>query len=312
MKTFKLLPLALIGAMALAGCEEKNEEYFLKNIDAATEKLEQCTQDFKKAFMAKDKNAAEKVSNNPECLAAESAIKKDKQLKDEQEKQRKEAEQKQAIDSAMADIQKQINGLTWTDVIEEYLKIDECKKALFSSTSGNPKCVAWETIFKEKVDEGKKELKQLSFDQLKTKMTSLCKLDKRTISNCSIAQEALQEKATEELANDDLQTIKAKEPIYCADDLKLLAVCRVAWNNAWQNQHNKLVKFYTQNNTEFVTTYNACIDKLEQVKAENSDFLKGIQLEETIRQTYPCRQVKDAYIERGIGYAPFEDGKLEQ
>ena len=81
MKALKNVLLILTTAMVLTGCEEKNEEYYLNNIDSANKKVEQCNQDLGKAFMVSDKGGIEKVEKESECRAAMSAIKKDKKLK---------------------------------------------------------------------------------------------------------------------------------------------------------------------------------------------------------------------------------------
>ncbi|OCG61474.1 hypothetical protein [Gilliamella sp. GillExp13] len=78
MKVLKNVLIILTTAMVLTGCEEKNEEYYLNNIDSANKKVEQCNQDLEKAFMARDKDGIEKIKKDPECRAAISAIKKDK------------------------------------------------------------------------------------------------------------------------------------------------------------------------------------------------------------------------------------------
>lgn len=42
MKDLKVLALVLVASLALAGCEEKNQEYYSKHIDCAKEKLNEC------------------------------------------------------------------------------------------------------------------------------------------------------------------------------------------------------------------------------------------------------------------------------
>ncbi|NUF48678.1 hypothetical protein [Gilliamella sp. ESL0250] len=311
MKALKAVVFVLTTTLILVGCDKKNEEYFLNNIDAANKKMEQCNKDFKKAFMANDEKGIKKVEEDTECRAAETAIKKDKKLKYELEKKRKEEEKKQAIESEMSTINKQLMGLSWNDSVNEYLKVEECQNRLTFTQRENPKCEAWKTIYNEKVDEGIKELKQLSFDELKLKMQSLCKLDKRTNSNCSIAQKALEEKAADELTNADIQTIEAKKSLYCADDIAQLSVCRSSWEKAWKNESDKFVKLYIENNAEFINTYNSCVNKLQEIKSQELDWQEKNKLELSIKDGYPCSQVKEAYLKRGMGYSRF-DKKIEE
>ncbi|MWP47647.1 hypothetical protein [Gilliamella sp. Pas-s27] len=309
MKALKNVLLILTTTMVLTGCDEKNEEYYLNNIESANKKVEQCNKDLEKAFIAKDKSGIEKVEKDPECRAAMSAIQKDKKIKYELEKKRKEDERKQAVESEMSAIRQQVSGMSWGESVNEYLKVDDCKSSF--SFNKSPKCEAWETVYNEKVDEGKNELKQLSFNEIKAKMQSLCKLDKRTGSNCSVAEKALEEKAADELANADIQTIESKKSLYCAEDLVFQSACSVSWEKAWKKESDKYVKFYIENNADFVATYNSCIDKLEAVKAQKLNWNEENKLQKVIKEGYPCSQVKDAYSKRGMGYSWF-DKKIEE
>ncbi|OCG60331.1 hypothetical protein A9G41_01290 [Gilliamella sp. Nev5-1] len=62
---------------------------------------------------------------------------------------------------------------------------------------------------------------------------------------------------------------------------------------------------------EFVNTYNSCVDKLQNVKSQNLPWDKQSKLEQEIKKSYPCSQVRDAYVKRGMGYCRF-DQKIEE
>lgn len=309
MKNLKAVIISLAAVLTLTGCGEKNEEYFLKNIDAAHKKIDECNKALEKAFTAKDRDTFEKAGKNIECQAAISAVQKDKRLKYELEQKRKEAEKKEAIQSELTAIRKQLNSLSWNDSINEYLKVEDCNRSF--SLTRSPKCEAWKTVYDEQVDKGKKDLKQLSFDDLKIKMQSFCKLDKRMGSNCAVAQKALEEKANDELASADIQTIESEKSKYCASDIENLSVCYNSWHAAWKNKGDEFVKRYTENNAEFITTYNSCVDKLKEVDAQKLKWNEKNKLTRSIREGYPCSQVREAYSKRGMGYSNFNK-KIEE
>lgn len=298
----KIIGVCILG-LFVAACSEKNEEYYLSNINAATEKLASCEKDMEKAFSSKDKEAFEKVANNPECNAAEKAIRKNKAIERELEKKRLEAERQKEFEAEIVAINELVNNMTWSESVNEYLKQTDCTQGFIMTKT--PKCEAWEAIYRAKSDEGETELKLLTFEELKTKMFDLCKLDQRRGSNCSIAQTALAEKAVEELVNDDIQTIESKKETYCANDIKNLAVCNTSWNNAWKVKNDEWVKFYTENDVDFVKTYNVCVDQLEEIKSQNLKWNEKHQLEQSVTNTYPCQQAAKAYSTRGMGYSPF-------
>lgn len=189
------------------------------------------------------------------------------------------------------------------------MKVEGCN-VLFSAPS--PKCKAWEIVYNEKVNEGKKELKQLSFEAIKEQMMSLCKLEQRRGSNCAVAQSALEEKATEDLANDDIQTIESKKPLYCAEDTYTLNACRKSWEKAFDRESDKHVKLFTDNDDEFITTFNSCVDKMEAIEKQNLKWDEQNSLERKIKETYPCYQAKEAYIKRGMGYSVNFKNKIEK
>ena len=73
-----LLGVLVLGV--LAGCGEKNEEYYFQNLDKAKDKMTACKADAEKAFKNKDEKAFEKVRNNVECNAASDALQKQRQI----------------------------------------------------------------------------------------------------------------------------------------------------------------------------------------------------------------------------------------
>ena len=309
MINLKVIGLVLIAELSLVRCEKKNQEYYLKHIDSAEKKLKDCRNDLDLAFRQKDDKLIEKIRNHTECQAAKNAINEDRILQAKLEQERKAAEEKLALETEMTTIRNQIADKSWQKSINEYLKIEGCN-VLFSAPS--PKCKAWEIVYSEKVDEGKKELKQLPFEDIKAQMMSLCKFDRRQGSNCAVAQLVLEEKATEDLVNADIQTIDSKKSLYCAEDIYFLKVCKNSWQNAWNKESDKQVKFFTDNDDEFIKTFNSCADKIADIEELNLEWREKNTLEHKITGTYPCYQAKKAYIERGLGYSVDFKKKIEK
>lgn len=305
MKILNTVVFVVAIALSLAGCEKKDYEYYSKNLDAAEAKREECSNGISKAQLEGDRKAYDKLINDEQCIAAKNAIINDKKLKAQLEREREEAEKQQALDAAKTIIVKETEGLTWQQTINEYLKDDECQEFTFGTSSA--KCQAWKIIYDEKAQEGKDQLKQLSFDEIKGEMLSLCKLDSRTKSNCRVAEQALEEKAATELANDDLKTIEEKESIYCSDDLRFSSVCRSSWQKAWAKQNQEVVKFFVDNQAEFISTYNACVDKVVAIDSTVDDWSKRIELNQNIKDSYPCSQIREAAIKRGMSYTNFKE-----
>lgn len=304
MKDLKVLTLVLVVGLALVGCEEKNQEYYSQHIDSAKEKLDDCLKTLYKAIMQSDQTLFNKITQDTECQAASDAIKKDPI-----EQKIKEAKEKQALESELIAIKKQIAGKSWQESINKYLEVEECN-SLFLKTS--PQCKAWKMIYNEKVDEGKKELIKLPFEGIKEQMHSLCKLYKGPSSNCSLAELVLEEKAKEDLANADIQTVEAKKSIYCAEDINSSNACSKSWNNAWNRESDKHIKFFTENDEEFINTFNSCVDKVAAVDAQKLEWSQKNDLERQITDTYPCYQAKMAYSKRGMGYSVRFEKKIEK
>lgn len=62
------LPILVLSALVLTGCE-KDAEYYSKHPDEAVAKMKQCTESAKKAMNTLDMKAMEKLSKDKECAA---------------------------------------------------------------------------------------------------------------------------------------------------------------------------------------------------------------------------------------------------
>lgn len=304
----KIIGVALIG-LILAACGDRDQNYFFENQDKAKEQLKSCEKKLMDAIENGDKKKYEAVKSDAECLAAESALKKQRQLdwqkeQEERELQRKLAEEKklQDIADAKAIIVADHQDKTWEKRISEYLKND-CYRSWGRMT---PECTAWKEFYDETVAEGKAQLVALDFADLKTKANDYCNLDQRSGSSCAVWQEALADKGSTELENADIYTIEARKEEFCSNDIRNLSVCNSSWGNAWRSQNDELIKFFTDNDAEFITTYNQCIDRIQEVEAQGLQYGEKYQALDAIKGAAPCSQVANSYRNRGMGYSPFQ------
>ncbi|MHC5225389.1 hypothetical protein [Ignatzschineria sp. LJL83] len=315
----KIIGVALIG-LILAACGDRDENYFFENQDKAKAHLKSCEEKLMNALENGDDKKYNEINNDAECVAADSALKKQRQLdwkkeqeqrqlelkkaQEERELQRKLAEEKklQDIADAKALIIADHQDKSWEKRISEYLKND-CYNSWGNTT---PECTAWKEFYEETVTEGKAQLTALDFADLKTKANEYCKLDQRSGSSCAVWQEALADKGSSELENADIYTIEARKEEFCSDDIRNLNVCNRSWGDAWRARNDELIKFYTDNDAEFITTYNQCTDRVQEVEAQGLKYGEKYRALEAIRDLAPCSQVANSYRNRGMGYSPFQ------
>ncbi len=328
----KIILIGVLGAI-LVGCGDRDENYFFENQEKAASHLKSCEEKLMSALENGDKNKFETLRNDAECKAADSALKKQRQLdyekeiaeyelqrkqrqldrekeEAERELQRKLAEEKrlQEIAAEKAKIIAANEGNTWDKEISEFLKQD-CNP----SGWGEPtvECTAWIEFYDEAKAKGKKALAQLDFVDLKAQSKEYCSLDQRRGSSCAIWQEALAEKGVEELKGADIDTIEARKDEFCADEIRNLAVCSTSWRQAWNDRNEALIKHFVDNDQEFVQTYNSCVDQLTAVEDKKLPYDQRYKEKSAITQTAPCQQAGNAYTKRGMGYSPF-DAKIAQ
>lgn len=309
--------IIIMTAMAtiLVACGDRDENYFFENQEKAASHLKSCEEKLMNALENGDEKSFKAVQGDLECKAADSALKKQRQLDYEKEVAERELQKKLAAEKRLQDIAEEKakiraanEGNSWSQDISEYLK-QECPVQLWSEPS--VECAAWTEFYDDAVASGKSELSKLSFADLKTESKEYCSLDQRRGSSCAVWQEALAEKGVEELKGADIDTIEARRDEFCSDEVRNLAVCNTSWNRAWNDKNDELIKHFVDNDAEFVATYNQCVDKLDAVKAQNLPYDSRHTATIAITRTAPCQQAANAYTKRGMGYSPF-DAKIAQ
>lgn len=315
----KIIGIAVLGAI-LAGCGDRDEAYFFEHQDKAEAHLKACENKFMKAIEKEDEKALIALEKDPECNAAQEALAKQAQLDWEKEiaqreLARKVAEEKrlqaiaeeeakraQEIADMKATIVANNKDLSWEKRVSEFLKQD-CKSGWGTPTA---ECAAWFEFYDEAVTEGKAALAQVDFEVLRGGSKEYCSLDQRSGSSCAVWQEALAEKGAKELEGAEIDVIEARKEEFCGDGLGNLAVCRDSWRSAWRIKNEALVKFFVDNDAEFITVYNSCVDQLDAVNAQNLRYAAKSEAKSRITDAAPCKQAANAYSNRGMGYSAFK------
>lgn len=290
----KLIGITLISTLLVA-CGDKDEAYFLENPEKAKATLTQCENDLLEAAMKDDEKAFEKIEANPECLAADQAIKKQRVL----DREKAEAAKLAAIEAEREKIAETNKNNTWQQNITAYLNVD-CKTGFLQDPT--PECAGWKSFYNDEFEKGRAILVQAPFEELKTQSKEYCSLDQRQGSVCAVWQTALADKGAEELQGLDIYQIEAKKAEFCSPELKNLNLCRKSWKDAWDIKNKELTQHYVQNDVEFVETYNACVDQFQAVKGQDLKLNDQYNAMSAIEESAPCAQAKNAYRERGMGY----------
>lgn len=304
----KIILIGVLGAI-LVGCGDRDENYFFENQEKAASHLKSCEEKLMSALENGDEKSFKALQSDAECKAADSALKKQRQLDYEKEVAERELQKKLAAEKRLQEIAAEKakivaanDGNSWEKDVSEFLKQD-CN---FSGW-GEPtvECAAWLEFYEDAKDQGKTALAALSFSDLKAQSKEHCGLDQRRGSSCAIWQESLAEKGVEELKGADIDTIEARKDEFCADDISNLAVCNKSWRQAWNERNEALIKHFVDNDQEFVQTYNSCVDQLTAVEDKKLAYDQRYKEKSAITRTAPCEQAGNAYTKRGMGYSPF-------
>ena len=309
----KMLIIGILGAF-LVGCGERDTDYFFDNPQDAKETLKACEKRLETALTSADEKEFKSVIEDAECIAADTAIKKQRQLayeKEQAERERlrkiEEAKRLQVIAEAKAEIQTLHAGKTWQQNISEYFKID-CTTGFMQAPT--TECVAWDEYYQDAVEEGKSLLLASSFDDLKGQKQQFCNLDQRRGSACSVWSEARDEKGRKALQGLDLLELETKKFDYCDDQLMFSTLCQT-WKNAWNNKSDELVMLLTNEDDLFVEHYNGCFNEIEKIQNSDKSWFEKSEGESAIRNMSPCTQAATAYQRRGMGYNPYQQGVIK-
>lgn len=260
----KLLIIALTSSLFLTACGEKNEEYYLSNIDKAQAKLEVCEADMMKAMMSQDESAAQKLAEDKECNYAIKAVQEHKRLIREAEIKKAEAEKEAALSLLREKTAKEYTGLTWQDSIKKYSQ-SECSKSSFFRSD---ECGVEHEFYLSALEKGKAELGELGFMKLKDEFDTYCSKDARQFSECTVWQEAVKEQGNNYLNQLTLEELVDNHANYCppsqrgAFSLNRHPACEVL-NNVNIQKTKDRVKELVDNHELLKEQYNDCVDKIE-------------------------------------------------
>ncbi|MBK2297379.1 hypothetical protein [Francisella philomiragia] len=136
--------ISFLAFLTLAGCSSHDEEYYKNHIDEAKTKYKECNEALNSAFMSGDKDKYEKTLKNPECIAADKAVKDYEQKLAEARKQEAEKRYKEEYSKSSASFEK----MSYKDLFN-YEK--NCKYGYFSVET--TECKAYFAVLNQKEKE---------------------------------------------------------------------------------------------------------------------------------------------------------------
>lgn len=299
----KILFVAMTGLL-ISACSEKTEDYYLKNISKAEDKIKSCEADLEKAFKNKDEKQFDKIRNDAECEAAHKA-------KQEHKRQQRELELKLAAEKKakeVAEIKTTIiaeqKGKAWQDQISAYLATQCSTEFAFNGKS--PKCTAWDEFYEETVTVGKAELAPIPYAEMAAEESKYCSQDKRNLSACTVWEDSYAEKADQILKDWNLIQIEENKADFCSDkDYGRSKTCQT-WNKHWQNHSNALVQHYVDNFEPFKEAYNVCFSAVDAIRQLDISYGEKNKKTRAITDAAPCYQANQAYKKRQLGYDTYK------
>lgn len=306
----KILYTTLISsAILLTGCsEEKNQAYYLKNIDNAKAKKMECENKLKEIWKSKDEKAFEALRKDAECNAAINAIKEDREIKAEQERQAKEAQARIEIDKEKAKIKQELGQADWK-AVAHYVVNSNCaqysnqfSKTGFHIPKDNYQCQAMVEIYLENVELAKTDLLKFSYNDLITQEKEYCSKDKRKLSACDIWQQATGIQAEKAFEAQTLQELEKQKADHGMFNNKYPYTVSKAFEKAFKVKEQAVIENYTKNYDLLKQDYNQCVEKLKSIGDHYSKSEERIK----VYDFYPCSQAKDARQKLGLPYDNFK------
>lgn len=197
---FKILAFTLC-AVSLVGCSEHDEEYYAGNLEAAQTKVKECEERTKQAFLEKDKDKLQSISEDKECIAADKIYRihksKLRKIEHEQQQERLKKEQEEKSKKFDAEYKKHITELE-TLPYTDFLVVQEqhCKRLTFEKVK--PICKAFNELKPIKENEQINILKQKYKDkELEDYKDGVCKGLSFDKIQCSLSKQAVREQREE-------------------------------------------------------------------------------------------------------------------
>jgi hypothetical protein len=206
-----IVAMASVVVVANAGFFGSNDKaYYLNHLDEAKDKMNWCKGLMMQAFKDKDEDLYKKTKNDPECNAANKALKEDrhkkieeKRKKEEQARKEKEAKQKEAFEAEYKKRLDEFSKLDYYALVETAQK--DCRYYTgTSSIFGNPyrdikqaKCKAYKKLIKTKKEEAlNKLLSNNPGKKLMEYKDRVCKNAMYGNIKCDLAREAFEKQTT--------------------------------------------------------------------------------------------------------------------
>lgn len=297
----------LVATLSLSACnEEKDQVYYLKNIDKATAKKSECEAKIKQAIKAKDEATLNKIKQDAECHAAHNAVREDRRIKVEQEKAAQEALEQEEIKKEKIRLTQQLGQLDWQAVAHYFVNSDCAKYGINEGGFGIPAenyiCRATAQLYKEKAEQGKQILLSSPYEALRKEEKTYCNQDKRKYSACSIWEEALGIQAKSFFEQMDFAALEKQRDDYAMWGNKHPFSVKQAFEQIFKERENAIIENYTKQYGSLKQDYNQCVEQLSTIK----DDLKNYQQRQAIFAYYPCSQAQKARVKLGLNDDDFK------
>lgn len=137
--------MALLSVLVLSGCGSHDQEYYQDNLEEAEVKLAECTKQMMSAFMIADEAGFKAVSEDQECIAADRAIRADKDLQRKTKAEARDRQRQEAQVKFDLEYRRQLEALNEMPYVEFANIAKDC-----GFIAASPKCKAYSELEKQR------------------------------------------------------------------------------------------------------------------------------------------------------------------
>lgn len=280
----KILFLSLV-AILLTGCSDKDQNYYLKNIEKAQDKVNNCDRQWEEVGWDGDRIKQDEIRDDPECNAAKDAI-------EEYEKQQRINEIKAQYDQTAQEIKTKYGQLDWVafttvfnNVYQGYLENEPDKTdtgEIDWLRISNPKMQAWSDAYRSKINPAKEEMSKQTVEQLRAQESKYCSTDRRSHSACSVWNQALSELLKKSYESSSLTQLTTQYRQICqnSDSISDKLTCNTLQSLIDTKSETELKKLtlaeltneYSRSCSDDKISYSLC-SKIEEISQEKSSEL---------------------------------------
>lgn len=281
----KLLLIAGISAL-LIGCSEHDEAYYGKHLQKAEDVVLKCETNLAKARENNDQKSEQYILEDQECNAARSAL-----------TEAKYQTAKANIAQVQAKVETELKGKDWQEIVKVY---DDAKCDIIGSPEHRVECDVLKGFYQKAIVQGTEKLMHENLETFYREESFYCGKEAGVQSICNIWHGVIDEKTYEILNPLSLQELQSVRGKYC-NNHSVAASCS-SWERVWKAKNNALVTNYVKDEQKFVEGYNRCVERVGKInRNEKLTIAEKQKSVRKIRETTPCSQIQEAFIEKGLG-----------